>query len=73
MDDEFQMMQNSILQQHHGNSLIGQYGLYALTSFQFHIIAQIDDTTQVFVENIRVHNSFCNALKTRLKWSNNYI
>jgi hypothetical protein len=25
----------------------GEYGLYALTNFQLHLIARIDDTTQV--------------------------
>ena len=28
-------------------------------------------STQVLIENIRVHDSFCNALKTRLNWSKN--
>jgi hypothetical protein len=67
---EFRTMQN-ILRNHDGRSLIWQYGLYALTIFQFHLIARIDDTTQVLVENIRVHDSFCHALKTRLNWSKN--
>ncbi len=47
------------------------YGLYALTYFQFHLIARINDTTQVLVDNVRVHDNFCNALKTRLNWSKN--
>ena len=67
---EFRKMQN-ILQTHNGNSLIWRYGLYALTNFQFHLLARIDDTTQVLVENLKVHDSFCNALKTRLNWSKN--
>jgi hypothetical protein len=68
-EDEFRRMQN-ILQNHKSN-IIWRYGLYALTNFQFHLLARIDDTTQVLVENIRVHDSFCNALKTRLNWSKN--
>jgi hypothetical protein len=45
--------------------------LYALTIFQFQLLARIDDRTQVLVENIRVHDSFCNALETRMNWSKN--
>ena len=45
--------------------------MYALTIFQFQLLARIDDRTQVLVENIRVHDSFFNALKTRLNWSKN--
>jgi hypothetical protein len=67
---EFRAMQK-ILQKHDGDSLIWRYGLYALTNFQFHLLARIDDTTQVLVENLKIHDSFCNALKTRLNWSKN--
>jgi hypothetical protein len=35
------------------------------------MIAQIDDTTQVIMEHIRVHDNFENALKTQLNWSKN--
>ena len=65
----FRRMQNIL--QHHKSNIIWRYGLYALTNFQFHLLARIDDTTQVLVENICVHDSFCNALKTRLNWSKN--
>jgi Transcriptional activator of glycolytic enzymes len=69
-EGEFRAMQN-ILRNHDSGSLLWKCGLYALTIFQFHLIARIDDTTQVLIENIRVHDSFCNALKTRLNWSKN--
>ena len=49
-----------------------RYGLHALINFQFLLIARIDDTTQVLVDNICVHDNFCNALKTRLNWSKNF-
>jgi hypothetical protein len=62
-------MQNIV--QNHKSKFIWRFGLYALTNFQFHLLARIDDTTQVLVENICVHDSFCNALKTRLSWSKN--
>ena len=68
---EFRQMQK-ILQNHNRNNFIWRYGLYALTNFQFHLIARIDDTTQVLIENIQVqHDSFPNALKTRMNWSKN--
>ena len=71
-EDEFRKMQNILHEHRDGrNSGIWRYGLYALTNFQFHLIARIDDTTQVLIDNIRVHDSFCNALKTRLNWSKN--
>ncbi len=65
-EDLFRRMQNIL--QHHKSNIIWRYGLYALTNFQFHLLARFDDTTQVLVENIRVHDYFCNALKTRLTW-----
>jgi hypothetical protein len=72
-EDEYRTMQNIFRNQEDRNSLVWRYGLYALTNFQFHLIACIDedDTTQVLVDNVRVHDNFCNALKTRLNWSKN--
>ena len=37
----------------------------ALIDFQFHLIARIDDTTQVIMDHIRVHDEFDYALKTQ--------
>ena len=48
-----------------------RYGISAMVNFQFHLIARVDDTTQLVLEHIRVHNSFPNCLKTRLNWSKN--
>jgi hypothetical protein len=53
------------------SSGIWKFGMPALINFQFHMIARIDDTTQVIMEHIRVHDNFDNALKTRLNWSKN--
>jgi hypothetical protein len=52
-------------------ALIWKYGMPALMNFQFHLIARIDDTTQVILEHICTHDNFENALKTRLNWSKN--
>ena len=54
-----------------GRSLVWKYGIPALMDFQFHLIARIDDTTQVILEHIRTHDTFENALKTRLNLSKN--
>ena len=41
----------------------------ALINMQFHLIARIDDATQMVLEHVGVHDNFENALKTRLNWS----
>ena len=48
-----------------------RYGITAMTNFQFHLIARVDDSTQLVLEHIRVHDTFTSALKTRLNWSKN--
>ena len=48
-----------------------RYGIGALVNFQFHLIARVDDSTQLVLEHVRVHDSFPHALKTRLNWSKN--
>ena len=48
-----------------------RYGISAMVNFQFHLIARVDDSTQLVLEHIRVHDTFSNALKTRLNWSKN--
>ena len=55
----------------HHSSIIWRYGMPALINVQFHLIARIDDATQLVLEHIRVHDNFENALKTRLNWSKN--
>jgi hypothetical protein len=49
---------------------IWKYGMPALINFQFHLIAQIENTTQVILDHIRVHDNFSDTLKT-LNWSKN--
>ena len=48
-----------------------RYGMSAMINFQFHVIGRIDDTTQLLIDHIRVHDSFPNCLKTKLNWSKN--
>ena len=66
--EEFQKMQH-VFQSN--DSFLWKYGLSCLTKFQFHMIGRIDDTTQVLIENIQVHDFYPNALKTRMNWSKN--
>jgi hypothetical protein len=53
------------------NSMLWRYGMSALINFQFHIVGRIDDTTQVLIDHLHVHDSFSNCLKTKLNWSKN--
>jgi len=48
-----------------------RYGISAMTNFQFHLIARVDNSTQLVLEHNRVHDKFPSALKTRLNWSKN--
>ena len=43
----------------------------ALVNFQIHMMARIDNTAQVTMDHICVHDHFENALKTRMNWSKN--
>jgi hypothetical protein len=54
------------------NPILKPFDLPALLNLQFHMIARIDDTTQVLLANLRMHETFpTNLLKTRLNWSKN--
>ena len=50
---------------------IWNYGCVASLNFQFHLIARIDDTMHVKMDNIRQSTSFSYLLQTRLNWSKN--
>jgi hypothetical protein len=50
-----------------------RYGLRALVNFQFHLIARVDDSTQVVLDHLRVHDRFAHCLKTKLNWSKNVM
>jgi hypothetical protein len=53
------------------NDTVWRHGITCLINFQFHLIARIDDTTQLLMDHLRVHDSFSYALKARLNWSKN--
>ena len=76
---EFQNMHN-ILREAGGNgkrttmhaSSWKRYGISAMVNCQFHLIARIDDSTQLILEHrIHVHDKFAHALKARLNWAKN--
>jgi hypothetical protein len=48
------------------HNVFERYGISAMVNFQFHLIACVDDSTQLVLEHIQVHDSFPSALKTRL-------
>ena len=52
-------------------SLSKRYGISAMVNFQLHLIARIDDSTQVILEHICGHDKSAHALKARLNWSKN--
>ena len=47
-----------------------KYGIPALMNYQFHLIARIDDTTQVQIGNLQKHDYFDICLKTLVKKCN---
>ena len=54
------------------SSGIRKLGMLALINFQFHLlIARIDNTTQIIMDNICVNDHFENAWKLGLNWSKN--
>ena len=52
-------------------SMWKRYGISAMVNFQLHLIARIDDSTQVILEHICGHDKSAHALKARLNWSKN--
>ena len=49
----------------------GEYGVPAQMCLQVHLIAKMDDSMTVLLENVGAHLHFPSCLKTRLKWSKN--
>ena len=51
--------------------MLWRYMKSAMINFKFHVIARIDDTAQVLIDHICVHDLFPKCWKTKLKWSKN--
>jgi hypothetical protein len=80
LGQEFVALHDELLNQHDGRRRNGnqggrvywkRYGITTMVNFQFHLIARVDDTTQLVLEHICVHDNFPKCLKTRLNWSKN--
>ena len=56
-----------------GDDDVWRYALPALCSFQFHLIACIDDTCQFMMNELVVHDLFPFALRGRMQWSKNVL
>ena len=56
-----------------GDDDVWRYALPALCSFQFHLIARIDDTCQFMMNELVVHDLFPFALRGRMRWSKNVL
>ena len=48
-----------------------KYGVPAQMCFQVHLIARMDDSMNILLENVATHPRFPFCLRTRLKWSKN--
>ena len=70
LDSEFRRL-HEVFKSTENSSVVWRFGMPALINMQFHLIARIDDATQMVLEHVRVHDNFENALKTRLNWSKN--
>jgi hypothetical protein len=68
---EFRLLHSVLRKYGTDNDIIWRFGVPALINYQFHLIARIDDATQILMDHVRIHNSFSNALKTKLNWSKN--
>jgi len=55
------------------DDFVWRYALPALCSFQFHLIARIDDTCQFMLNELMVHDLFPFALRGRMRWSKNVL
>ena len=50
---------------------IKKFGIPAFNNMQFHLIARIDDTANMKMQNLKQHPNFDFALKVKLNWSKN--
>jgi len=74
-ETEFELLHTVLRQEASGGGswVIWRFGMPALINLQFHMIARIDDTTQIILNHIRLHDHYKEALKTKLNWSKNVL
>jgi len=56
-----------------GQDIVWKYGIPAMMNYQLHLISRIDCATQAKCDNLKKHNHFDFALKTKLDWSKNVM
>ena len=61
----------SLLQNH--EDYLRKVKIATMMKFQFHLIARIDDTCNMFTEEIRARSEFPGTLTCRLRWSKNVM
>lgn len=55
-------------------SIVSRFGIPVLSSFQFSMMARIDDTKQLLTANLKGHTRFpAETLTTKLNWSKNVL
>eukprot|EP00980_Cylindrotheca_fusiformis_P006798 scaffold1423_cov74-Cylindrotheca_fusiformis.AAC.1 len=54
-----------------GTNAVQKYGIPAMMNYMFHMIGRINCSTQARLENLKIHDNFNFALKTKLAWSKN--
>ena len=70
-EPEFRVLRMVLQKMDNGNEIVMKLGIPALINYQFHLIARIDDATQLLIEHVCTHNFYPNALKSKLNWSKN--
>jgi hypothetical protein len=68
-ETEFRILIQILME--NNNRFLWNFGIPALVNFQFGMIIRIDDTTQLVLENLQMHDNFPNVLKARQTWSKN--
>ena len=70
-EPEFRVLRTIRQKMGNDGDVITKLGIPALINYQFHLIARIDNATQLLIEHVSTHNFYPNALKTKLNWSKN--
>ena len=68
--EEFKFLMNKLKE---SEDPVRKYAIPALCSFQFHLVARIDDTCQFMLNELMVHDLFPFALRGRMRWSKNVL
>ncbi len=67
--DEFKRTQDLLMAV--PDDVICRYDIPSLFKFQYNLIARIDDSTQILLENLTANPDFDFTLRSKLNWSKN--